>query len=80
MKQQDIAILIVVAFISAATSFVLSSKVFSSKGQIEVESVAPLSAEFVTPNKKYFNAQSVNPSALVEIGNSTNPNPFNGTR
>lgn len=80
MKQQDIAILIVVAFVSAVISFLLSAKFISSKGEIEVESVTPITAEFKTPNPKYFNAQSVNPSALVEIGNSTNPNPFNGAQ
>jgi len=80
MKQQDVAIIIVVAFIAAVVSFVLSSKVFSSKGEIQVESVDAISAEFATPNEKYFNAQSVNPSALVEIGNSSNPTPFNDAR
>lgn len=79
MKQKDIAIIIVVAFVAAVISFLLSSKFFSSSGDkaIEVERIDAISAEFQTPNEKYFNAQSVNPSALVEIGEG-NPNPFSG--
>lgn len=80
MKQKDIAILLVIVFVAAVISFLISNKFFSSKGEIEVESVDSISAEFATPSNKHFNNQSVNPSALVEIGNSTNPDPFNGSR
>jgi len=79
MKQKDIAILLVVVFVAAVISFLLSNKFFSSSGDkaIEVEHIDAISAEFKTPNKNYFNAESVNPSALVEIGEG-NPNPFSG--
>ncbi|HSW75403.1 MAG TPA: hypothetical protein VLG16_06080 [Candidatus Saccharimonadales bacterium] len=81
MKQKDIALIIVIVFISAVASFFLSNLLFASpqNRQQEVEVVEPISANFPTPNSKYFNNQSINPTELIQIGNSTNPNPFNGT-
>ena len=77
MKQKDIAILIAVAFMSAVFSLLLSNVFFSSpKDAQKVETVDAISADFPSPNKKYFNEKSVDPSKLVEIGNSSNQNPF----
>ena len=66
------------AFVAAVISFLISGKLFSSSGDHaqQVETVDVITAEFITPDKKYFNKESVNPSALVEIGNNNNPNPF----
>lgn len=80
MKQKDIALIIIVIFISGVTSFFISNALFASpeNRQQKVEVVEAISATFPTPNSKYFNSQSVNPTELIQIGNSTNPNPFNG--
>ena len=80
MKQKDLLVLAVVAIVSGVFSFVLSNMFFSTpqnRAQ-KVEVVDPISAEFQTPDKKYFNAESVDPSQPVEIGDRNNPNPFNG--
>jgi hypothetical protein len=78
MKQKDIAILIAVAFFSAVVSLLLSNMFFATpkdRAQ-EVETIDAITADFPTPNKEYFNTESVNPSKLVEIGSNNNQNPF----
>lgn len=79
MKRQGIALIIVVVFISAIISLVVSNLIFPSKTrQQKVEAVDPISSNFTTPDPTYFNSQSVDPTKLITIGPSGNPNPFNG--
>lgn len=80
MKQKDIAVIIVVAFISAVVSFVVSNKLFvtPSNRQQQVEVVDPIDANFQTPSGKYFNQNSIDPTENTTIGGN-NQNPFNGT-
>jgi hypothetical protein len=35
-----------------------------------------INPQFSPPSQKYFNANSVNPTKLIEIGGNPNPNPF----
>lgn len=78
MKQQDIALIIVIAVIAAGISFFASTMIFSSgkNAELTVSQIDPISAEFKQPNTKYFNAESLNPTQLVQIGDSTHDNPF----
>lgn len=80
MKQKDILTLVVVAIVSGILSLVLSNVLLSSpeKRSQKVETINAITAEFSKPDTKYFNSQSVNPAQPVEIGTSTNPNPFTG--
>lgn len=81
MKQKDVAMIIVIAFISAVVSFVVSNKLFvtpSNRAQ-QVEVVDPIQANFQNPDKKYFNASSIDPTQTSTIGNGSNDNPFNGS-
>jgi len=80
MKQKDITLFIVVIFISAVLSIVASKILITpAKGrQQKVEVVAPITPDFTTPSSKYFNANSVDSTQLITIGNNTNPQPFSG--
>lgn len=80
MKQKDILLIVVVAIISGAISLILSNMLFGTpeKKSQEVEVIDPISADFPQPNKEYFNIESENPAQPVEIGASSNPNPFTG--
>jgi hypothetical protein len=80
MKQQDIALIIVIAAISAGISYFASDYIFASgkNHEQEVYKIDPISAEFKAVNVKYFNAESINPTRLIKIGDTTNTNPFNG--
>jgi hypothetical protein len=81
VKQKDVALIIVIAFVSAIVSFVVSNKLFvtPSNRQQQVEVVDPINSSFQTPDKKYFNSNSVDPTPAAQIGTDTNQNPFNGT-
>lgn len=81
MKQKDIALIIVIAFFSAIISFVISGKIFVTPAnrQQKVEVVDKITNDFTPPSSKYFNADSIDPTQLVTIGNNNNQTPFNGT-
>lgn len=78
MKRKDLSLIFAIVFLSALVSFFISNTLFNKsrtkKEQVEV--VQPISAEFATPDKKYFNGDSVNPTQLIEINPSDNTDPF----
>lgn len=81
MKQKDVALIIVIAFISGVVSFLLSSRIFvtpSSRKQT-VEVVDVINSSFETPSTKYFNSSSIDPTQSSTLGTDNNQNPFNGT-
>jgi len=79
MKQKDIALIIVIVFVSGVLSFFVSNALFASPKdlQTEVEVVEPISAEFKTPDERYFNEKSINPTQPITIGDDQNEQPFN---
>lgn len=78
MKQKDVALIIVVAFISGIISVLISGKVFSKPANLkaEVDVVDPISANFPPIDQRYFNKNSINPTQLIQIGNQNNQQPF----
>lgn len=79
MKQKDVALIILVGFVSAVLSYFVSNALFASPKdrQEEVEVVEPITTDFPTPDKKYFNPESINPTQLIQIGDNPNAQPFN---
>lgn len=79
MKQKDLALVIVVVFVSIVVSLVLSRMIFASpkNRQQKAEVVDIISPEFSLPPTKYFNTKAFNPTQQIQIGGSNNPNPFN---
>lgn len=77
MKQKDVALIIVIVFISGLFSFLLTRVVIDSDNKKqEVEVVEPISAEFGQPSDKYFNANSTNPTQLIQIVENQNESPL----
>ncbi len=79
MKQNDIIQIVVVGFLALVIALVLSSVVFnpsSKKGQ-KRNIVTPISKDFKSPDKRFFNENSVNPTQVIRIGENTNQKPFN---
>lgn len=77
MKQKDIALIIVVVFVSGALSFFISGLAIGSattkqKG-LTVDVISPV---FMPPDATYFNKNSIDPTQLIHIGTGSNPNPF----
>ena len=78
MKQKDFALIAVMVVFSAFLSLLLSQFFFSSSNSRKqtAEVVDPITSEFSSPPKKYFNADALNPTQQIQIGNNPNPNPF----
>lgn len=81
MKQKDIALIVVIVFISGVISVFVSKTVFTSpkNRQQQVEVVPPITADFPTPDSHYFNSTAFDPTKAISIGQNANPNPFNST-
>lgn len=79
MKQKDIALILVIVFISGVLSLLVSNKFISPpKHDLKAAQVEPIVEDFEEPDQKYFNEQSVNPTQPITIGGSdANQNPFN---
>lgn len=73
MKQSDIATIILVASISVITAyFVASSVIVQPTGEsATVKTMAPISSEVENPDPKIFNANAINPTVQIEIGNDS---------
>jgi hypothetical protein len=80
VKQKDIALIVLIAGISAVVSFVVSNKLFVTPAnrQQQVEVVDVIDPSFTTPNNKYFNSNSIDPTQNSQLGTNNNENPFNG--
>lgn len=79
MKQKDIALIIIIVFISGVLSFVISNKFISPpKHDLKAAKVEPISSDFTEPSNKYFNDKSVNPTQLIRIDSNSNKSPFDG--
>jgi len=77
MKQQDVAILLVVVFVAGVLTFFVSSKFITpSNSKLTAETVTPITTEFILPDAKNFNDQSINPTVRIEIAPNANPQPF----
>lgn len=81
MKQKDLALIIVVVAVSSVLSLLISNKLFASPAnrQQQVDAIGVITSTFPTPDSKYFNTNSIDPTQLIRIGNNTNQAPFNGT-
>lgn len=70
MKQKDVVLIIVVAFISGVVSIVGSKYLINTpkNRQQTVEVVEKISSELKTPSNKYYNENSTNPTKQITIG------------
>lgn len=78
MKQKDVALILVVSFISAMLSFFVSHALFTSpeKRQEKVELIGKITADFPAPDNRYFNKDAVNPTVLISTEPGANQQPF----
>lgn len=85
MKQKELLIIGMTAFVAAIFSIFLSGILFGSpkKNPIKVPVVEKISSNFpVVQNdenyKPIFNDKALNPTQLIQIGGSSNTQPFQG--
>lgn len=81
MKQKDLALILVVIFISAIVSLFLSKAIIvpAKNRQQSVKLVQPITSDFQKPDSRYFNSNAFDPTQPITIGQNNNTNPFNGT-
>jgi hypothetical protein len=79
MKQKDIALIAVIVIVSGMVSFFLSKFLFTipKERQTKVEVVQAISPDFPPPDNRYFNANAIDPTKNIRIGDSQNTQPFN---
>ena len=72
MKQKTIITIVVTGIVSAGFAFVVSNYLFRSpkNRQQKTEVVQKISTEFNSPDKTYFNEQSINPTLIITIGDN----------
>lgn len=83
MKRNDLIIIGIVAFIAAIFSIILSDLLFSSpkKNPVKVPDVTAISSNFPDVKneqayKQIFNSNALDPTQLIQIGNTNNQAPF----
>ena len=78
MKQKDIALIIVVVFLSAVVSLLVSNVLIAppDSRQAQVEVVGPITPEFADADDRFFNQEANNPTQIIRIGDTDNQQPF----
>lgn len=81
MKQKDYLLIGIVIVFSTIVSYLITSQFIGGPGKKSdsAEVVHKLTADFKLPDKRYFNQNSINPTRLITIDKSANPNPFNSS-
>jgi hypothetical protein len=81
MKQKDLALILVIVFVSAIISLFASKTIFAppANRQQEVDVVQPITTDFPQPDSRYFNSSAFDPTQLITIGQNTNSNPFSSS-
>ena len=80
MKRNDLALLTLIVSITLITSFLLVKAVFGEpqQGGLRAEKVEPISNQITAPSDKIFNKGALNPTVVIQIGDPSNQQPFNG--
>ncbi len=82
MKQKDLLLILVIVFISAIFSFIISKALIVSPKarQQQAEVVQVITADFPQPDHRFFNSDAFDPTKLITIGQSGNADPFSGVK
>jgi hypothetical protein len=78
MKRKDILTIIVIAIFAGVLSLIVSKIFFTSDSsrKLTAEIVEPISSDFQQPDTEVFNPQAIDPTQLIKIGDTNNPQPF----
>ncbi len=78
MKQKDIVVIVVVGIVAAIFSLLITQTIFVPKKNkdLTAQVVEPISSQFNQPEKSVFNPEAINPTQLIQIGDSNNASPF----
>lgn len=80
MKKNDIAMIILIASVSAMVAYFIGRAVVGDpqSRSVQVKTIEPISTEVDKPDQSVFNKQAINPTVEINIGDSANQQPFGG--
>jgi len=69
MKKTDIAMIILIASVSAIVAFFVARSIFGDvySGTAKVKTIDPISSSIDQPSSDIFNKQAINPTVQVQI-------------
>ena len=78
LKQSDFAMLVLVVAIAMSFAYFIGNSLINTpqSRSVKVETVVPITSDFPPPSSDVFVADYINPTELIEIGNSNNEQPF----
>lgn len=78
MKKTDIAMIILIASVSAMFAYFIAQAVIGEPEQkdVQVKTVEAMTAEIEEPSRSIFNKNAINPTVERETGQSANNLPF----
>lgn len=78
MKKNDLGVMVAVAIFAVVFSLILSNLLFTPKSTkgLKAQKIDAIQSAFQKPDKKFFNSDSINPTQLIQIGDSPNAQPF----
>ncbi|HAC56660.1 TPA: hypothetical protein DCF80_04095 [Candidatus Saccharibacteria bacterium] len=78
MKKSDIALLILIVSVSLGVAYFVGQSLLGSRTQqpVPVEKTEAITSDVKEPDARVFNTDAINPSVPINIGNSTNQEPF----
>ena len=80
MKRSDLALLALIVSLTLVISFLVVKALFgeATNQATKVEKAEAISASITQPSADIFNANAINPTVVIQIGNSGNQQPFTG--
>ncbi len=79
MKKNDMVTIVAIAIFAAVFALVLSQIIFGKQSKkMSAEKVDPISAQFNKPaeDDSIFNSRAIDPTQLIQIGDTNNKDPF----
>lgn len=78
MKKQDIALIILIVSISLLIAYVVGRAIVGDPKQksVQVPTVEAISTNVEEPDSRIFNKDAINPTVEINIGDSSNRQPF----
>ena len=78
MKKNDIGLIVVVAIFAGIFSLIASNIIFTPKNtkELTAQRIDQVQSDFIQPDKRFFNENSINPTQLIQIGGDPNKQPF----
>lgn len=75
MKRTDLAMIILIAAVSAGIAYFVANSFFGgiTEQGVKVKTVNPITSTIQAPDKAIFNPNAINPSVQVNINNTDTP-------